>query len=572
VSIEYEVRDMTEKLWEHLEFIYGDQGAEVVAQTHERLRALLLEAKLPPPRHHGERLSQRDAVLITYGDQIRREGEAPLKALGDFLRRRLQGVVSGVHLLPFYPYTSDDGFSVVDYLKVDPTLGDWEDITAIGEDFRLMFDAVVNHVSQASEWFRGFLRDDSRYRDYFIVIDPDTDLSGITRPRTSPLLIPFETPSGTKHVWTTFSSDQIDLNYENPELLLEIVRVLLEYVAKGAEIIRLDAVTYLWKEVGTSGVHHPKTHRVMQLCRSVMDTVAPQVVLLTETNVPHEENVSYFGDGYNEAQMVYNFALLPLVLYSFMNEDAGALGTWAAGLKTPSTETAFFNFLASHDGIGVRPVESILGRQAIMELVERVKAHGGLVSFKTNAGGSQSPYELNINYFDALSLPKGDEPLELQVARFMSAQAIMLSLAGVPGIYVHSLLGSRSFHEGVKRTGHNRAINREKFELEPLEAELDDPESLRYKVFTRFKRLLEVRTREPAFHPQAAQRILQSPKEVFALRRGEGEDSIFCFHNVSAKPRKAALELRAATDLLSGERLKDDVTLEAYGVRWLKPA
>jgi sucrose phosphorylase len=389
----------------------------------------------------------------------------------------------------------------------------------------------------------------------------------VVRPRTTPLLTPFETPSGTKHVWTTFSSDQIDLNYANPAVLVEVVRVLLEYVHQGADIVRLDAVTYLWKEPGHPSVHHPKTHAILKLLRAVVEAAAPHVILLTETNVPHEENVSYFGDGFDEAQLVYNFALPPLVLHSVLEGDARALSAWAKTLKTPSNETWFFNFLASHDGIGVRGVEAILGAEKIARLAAAVTAHGGLVSYKTNSDGSQSPYELNISYFDALSNPKADEPLELQLERFVCAHAVMLSLAGVPGLYVHSLLGSRSFHQGVQASGMKRSINREKFELEALERALADPRSLRARVLARLSRLLEVRRSERAFHPQAPQQVLDTPSEVFAIRRGEG---VLCYHNVSGKALSLPLAASPARDLLTGEVLHGNLPLPPYGVRWLE--
>ena len=161
-------------------------------------------------------------------------------------------MVDDIHLLPFYPYSSDDGFSVIDYKQVNPALGTWDDVARVGQNFHLMFDGVINHISAQSAWFKAFLQDDPKYRDYFIVVEGEPDLSQVVRPRTLPLLTEFTTPSGAKKVWTTFSADQIDLNYANPEVLLDIIDVLLFYVAHGAELIRLDAIAYLWKEIGTT--------------------------------------------------------------------------------------------------------------------------------------------------------------------------------------------------------------------------------------------------------------------------------------------------------------------------------
>lgn len=550
----------------HLQFIYGERAVNLYPKLETILKDF--QANHPTSNKSGQDdvLTQRDIVLITYGDQISTSSEVPLGTLHTFANKYLKNAVTSIHLLPFYPYTSDDGFSVVDYLVVDKNLGDWSHVQAMRQDYHLMFDAVINHVSASGAWFQGFLRDEEPYKNYFIVESPEVDLSGVVRPRTSPLLTKFETPSGTKHVWTTFSADQLDINYDNPEVLLEIIKTLLLYVEKGADIIRLDAVTYLWKEVGTTCVHHPKTHRVLKLFRTMMEEVAPHVVLLTETNVPHEENISYFGNGHDEARMVYNFALPPLTLYTFLKQDSSHLQQWAKSLTTPSDETCFFNFLASHDGIGVRPVESILGGAEIDFLVESVKSHGGLISYKNNSDGSQSPYEMNIVYFDALNNPNGDESLEHQVKRFLAAHSIMVSLAGVPGIYVHSLLGSRSHHEGVKQTGHNRSINREKFRLEKLESELADANGLRGQVLNGLTKFLQIRQREKAFHPQASQEVLQTQKEVFALKRGEG---VYCLHNVSTSVQEVRLPVDTI-DLLTGAEETEKVRLEALQTKWLK--
>jgi sucrose phosphorylase len=508
------------------------------------------------------------AILITYGDQLREPDRAPLRTLAEFCDEQLRGVVSGIHLLPFYPYSSDDGFSVIDYQQVDPALGTWDDVARIGQHFRLMFDGVINHISAQSEWFKAFLRDDPKYRDYFIAVEGDPDLSQVVRPRTLPLLTEFTTPSGVKKVWTTFSADQIDLNYANPDVLLDIIDVLLFYVAHGAELIRLYAIAYLWKEIGTTCIHLPQTHRVIQLLRAILDEVAPHVQLITETNVPHQDNISYFGGGRNEAQLVYNFALPPLTLHTFRTGDASALTRWAAGLTLPSPQTTFFNFLASHDGIGLNPARGLIGETDIAALVDRVVAHGGRVSYKNNPDGSTSPYELNINYFDALSDPNGDEPLSLQIDRFVAAHAIMFSLAGVPGIYFHSLFGSRSWLEGVTQLRYNRAINRQKFDRAEIERELSDPASLRTQVFQRLKHLLQVRSSSDASDPHSPQQVIELPHAIFAVQRG----SVLCLHNVSDQVQRVALaeKWRSARDLLSKRTVEIDVTLQPYEVMWLQ--
>lgn len=566
----------------HLAALYGESAGmltwNALAEILERYRPRLPQQGRPT----GERgrLTQRDALLITYGDMLRQPGIPPLRSLAEFCQEWLPGLISGVHLLPFYPSSSDDGFSVIDYRAVEPALGDWRDIQALGKRFRLMFDAVINHVSASSAWFKGYLEGDSRYREYFITVEGQPDLSRVVRPRALPLLTEFQTRYGPKQVWTTFSADQVDLNYRKPQVLLEIAETLLFYASQGAEFIRLDAIAYLWKEIGTACIHLPQTHRVIQLLRSLLDAVAPHVFLVSETNVPHAENLSYFGDGKNESQMVYNFALPPLVLHSLHSGRSAALSRWASGLRLPSDQVAFFNFLASHDGIGLNPARGLLSQAEIEALVQKTLAHGGLISYKHDPGGLQSAYELNINFFDALNDPQASEPIETQVERFMTAQAIMLSLAGVPGIYFHSLFGSRGWSEGVRLTGRNRTINRQKLDRATFEDELGNPSSLRSQVFSRFSRLLQARAAAGAFAPSSPQQVLECGEAIFGVLRGAGEGSIACLHNLSDRAQKLCLDAlnrfagRAGelTDLARGRPVHltgGEIRLLPYQTLWL---
>ena len=565
------------RLFFYLSFLYGEENG---SRLLERVQRIIDHYRSRISVRNND-LTEKDSILITYGDQITSPGEKPLQTLSRFCTEKLDGAIGGIHILPFYPWTSDDGFSVVDYRQVDPALGDWGDISGMQRDFRLMFDAVINHISSQSDWFQAFLNDDPPYSDYFIVVEDSPDLSKVVRPRALPLLTTFHRPSGEKRVWTTFSDDQIDLNYQNPDVLLEILDILLMYVERGATFIRLDAIAYLWKEIGTSCIHLPQTHRVIQFLRAVLDEVAPHVQLITETNVPHEDNISYFGDGTDEAQLVYNFALPPLVLHTLRVGDACALSKWAKGLTLPSERVTFFNFLASHDGVGLNPVRSILSAEEIDALVEQILEHGGLVSYKHNSDGSQSPYEMNINYFDALSNPDGNESLELQVDRFMAAQAIMLSLVGVPGIYVHSLFGSRNWREGVRLTGRSRTINRQKFDLATFENELANPASLRQPVFQRYLQLLRARRSSSAFHPHGSQQVLDYGDPIFALLRcsPDGSQRVLCLHNVSDQSQHVSGENQHISsdgwvDLITNESILASVDrtliLNPYQTLWLR--
>jgi glucosylglycerate phosphorylase len=517
-------------------------GPELALKVAPRLEVLIEihRGRIPMPADTS--LSQPDSILITYSDQVREAGKSHLRTLREFCERHLRGVVSGIHLLPFHPWSSDDGFSVMDYRAVDPSLGDWDDVEQLGSSFRLMCDGVINHASVQGKWFQAFLRDERPYRGYFLTIEGNPDLSQVVRPRATPLLTIFQTASGEQRIWTTFSADQADLDFRNPDVLLDIFEILMMYAEHGAQFIRLDAVAYLWKEPGTPCIHLPQTHAIIQLLRSVLDEVAPHVRLITETNVPHLINLTYFGDGSNEAQLIYNFALPPLVLHTFRTADSSILSQWASGLDLPSEKTTYINFLASHDGIGLDPVRGILSPTSIKSLAAQTLEHGGLISYKQNTDGTQIPYELNINYFDALSDPSSGEPLTSQIDRFMAAQAIMLSLRGLPGIYFHSLFGSRNWLEGVKATGRKRTINRQKLELVGLDAELSDPNSLRTQVFERYQALLKMRSASTAFHPHGRQKILDMGGAVFSVLRSspKGDRQVLCLQNVTSQKQSAS--------------------------------
>ncbi len=580
-----EKKDMAkDKITELFTGIYGE------TLTRQYLPELLqiLEGFSPPIHQPSTTLDESDAILITYGDALHSQEHSPLGTLGRFLYDRVGDSISTVHLLPFFPYSSDDGFSVIDFTRVDPALGDWKDIQRLGETYDLMFDAVINHISVKSDWFQGFLAGDPTYRKYFITVPEGVDLSAVFRPRALPLLTKFNTSEGVNHVWTTFSSDQVDLNYANPAVLLDVLRILLLFVERGARFIRLDAIAFIWKELGTSCLHLANAHRIVQLFHAVFDALAPYVQIITETNVPHEDNVAYFGDGTNEAQLVYNFSLPPLVLHAFHAGNTRFLSTWAKSLSLPSRQTSFFNFLASHDGIGVTPARGLIPDEDLQALCRKVEDLGGYVSYKTNADGSHSPYELNINFLDALTDPEHpNEPVSVLADRFLASQSIMLALRGVPGIYYHSLIGSRSWAEGVAKTGRKRTINREKLRKSDLLRELGDRQGLRYQVFSGYLEMLNIRRKLPAFSPRGRQEILDMDSPLFSLVRTspDGTQRVLCITNVTgedavkaipgeafsiqAKGASATLLARNATlDTSSGEL--PVIYLGPYGVLWVR--
>ena len=549
----------------HLKVIYKDNFSESLVNR------ILSIAQVHYYTRSG--WNEKDTVLITYGNSIYKSDEAPLLTLHRFLNKRLAGTISCVHILPFFPFTSDDGFSVTDYMQVNPALGAWENITALASDYSVMSDLVINHVSVSHPWFKNYLSDTVPGKGYFIEKDPGADYSQVVRPRSTPLFTCYEVPGGQRKVWTTFSADQADLNFSNPDVLIEMIRILLFYISKGIRIIRLDAIAFLWKSEGTACLHLPETHQTVKLLRDLVDFVSPGTVILTETNVPNLENWSYFGDG-DEAHMVYQFSLPPLLLHALFSGCAKYLNQWALEIPALRANQTFLNYTASHDGIGVRPLEGLLPQKEMDELIAGMIGFGGLVSSKTNPDGSLSPYEINITYLDAL---KGDRngTDEMQENRFICSQTIMMSLQGIPAFYFNSLFGTSNDYEGAGISGRARSINRKQWREEELD-HLLSLDTIHTRIFNELSRLIRIRQGCSAFHPNSLQKILITDERVFAFQRHNPEtgETICCISNLTGK----SIEIRGIQggvkkgyDLISCETsgLSDRIRMNSYQTKWM---
>ncbi|MFK8021544.1 MAG: sugar phosphorylase [Pseudomonadales bacterium] len=533
------------------------------------------------PATHENLWSEKDVVLISYADTIFCEGEKPLATLKTFLDTRLKKFVNSVHILPFFPYSSDDGFSVIDYSSVNESHGDWSHIKAIAEDYKLMSDLVVNHCSSRGLWFQNFVKGLNPGKEYFFTAKKSDDVSKVVRPRSSDLLRETETADGTQYVWCTFSHDQVDFNFRNPALLLEFCQIIRQYLDAGISIFRLDAIAFVWKVIGTSSINLPQTHEIVRLFRTLIEHAKPEAIILTETNIPNKENLDYFGNA-NEAHWVYNFALPPLLLHALLSGNSKHLKHWLMSMPPAQNGTAYLNFIASHDGIGLRPVEGILDDDEQQSLIETMIEFGGRVSWRALADGQTKPYEINISLIDALqgTLSGLDD---FGIERFICAHAIMFALEGVPAVYLHSFVATQNDYERMEHTGHNRAINRHQWNAEELGALLDDKRTSHSRVAKRLGQLLEIRQKQPAFHPNATQFTLQLDAELFGFWRQSSDrrQSIFCISNITSNPVQLQLSQinMILTDpwyeLIGGEvfdDLESSVWLNPYQTVWISNA
>jgi sucrose phosphorylase len=574
------VNTLHQRLVQHLDNIYAE--VELPLTTTELATRLLeimrLDVGCHAPEPYRNLWDQSEITMITYGDSIRKVGETPLRTLHRFLNSHLSDTISSVHVLPFFPWSSDDGFAVINFSSVNESLGDWQDIQSIAYDYRLMADLVINHCSSRSLWFENFRQGKEPGRDYFFTASPEDDLDQVVRPRTSPLLRETETVDGNRYVWCTFSHDQVDFDFRNPKVLEEFTGIIRHYLDHGVRIFRFDAVAFLWKKIGTSCINLPETHEMIRLLRTLVEHAMPEAMIITETNIPNRENLAYFGNA-NEAHAIYNFSLPPLLLNTLVTGNCRYLSQWMMSMPPAQNGTCYFNFIASHDGIGLRPAEGLLDESEIEVLINTMEQFGGRISWRATEDGEQKAYEINISLIDALQ-GTVDGPDEYGLDRFLCAHAIMLALEGIPAFYIHSLLGTHNDDERVEHTNHNRAINRHQWDADRLHAELEDPQSQHHHVFTRLRELIAIRKRQRAFHPNATQFTLHLGGCLFGFWRQsmDRRQSIFCIYNIMAEEQELNLSdinligTDDWHDLVTGEQLSalDQVmTLRPYQVLWI---
>ena len=570
-------QELYSRVSEHLSIIYPDLNTKKLAS--ELIAEMGMGRNIQRPTPHRNHWDQGDAILITYGNTIQSSGELPLVTLSRFLDKYLKRQFTAIHILPFFPFSSDDGFSVIDYSTVNPSLGDWENIESISKKYKLMSDLVINHISSRSRWFENYKNDVTPGKDYFIEGNPSDDFSKVVRPRNSPLLTSVRTKAGIRHVWSTFSGDQIDLNFRNPNVLKEFVSIVRSYLNHGITIFRMDAVPFLWKQKGTSCTNLQPTHEIIKLFHTLIEYYFPSALIVCENNVPSNENLTYFGNA-NEAHVIYNFSLPPLLIYTLLTGRCSHLKNWMMSMPPAQSGTTYLNFIASHDGVGLRPLDGLISDDGIDKLVEKTKQSGGRVTYRKSREGSDKPYELNITLFDLLKSTFDSDEDNYSVERFLCAHSIMFALEGIPAVYIQSIFGSHNDLERLEHTQRNRSINRHIWDEFELEKELSDRQSPHARIFAELKRLLSIRKKQSAFHPNATQYTLHISDDIFAFWRQSinRDQSIFCISNVTATEK--LINLRDINlintdewkDLIGGRlyfNIQEQLSLSPYQVLWI---
>ena len=571
-------RDMT--LQALLDDLYPEDSCSDRLELSSRIMHILRGSSGDPDQTlDNERWCSGDAVLITYADTVVQEGESGLQSLRQLVNRHLRPFAPVIHVLPFLKSTSDGGFAVASHEQLEPRHGDWSDLAALAEGRRLMADLVLNHISASHSWVQQFLRDEEPGRSCVLQASPDPCWDDVVRPRSSSLFTQLSGPEGMRQVWTTFGPDQVDVDWRSPEVLLGFTRLMAQMMRHGVRWLRLDAVGFVWKTPYTSCIHLSQAHRIVEVLRHLLEATCSEGVVVTETNVPEEENLSYLRSG-REAHLAYNFPLPPLLLEAAISGRADLLNRWLCRWPQLPEQTGLFNFTACHDGIGLRALEGLMSERRLLQLLIGCEQRGGLISHRRLSNGDEAPYEINISWWSAMA-DGGIDPAHLQRDRFLMTQLLVLALPGVPAFYLPALLASSNDLGRFRRTGQRRDLNRPQFKAEAVERRLQDPDSDATAVTTALALALQVRQRQPALHPDAEMEVLSEGRsDRVILRRSHQGKTLVAVHNVTASRLSLSLSGLGGlgdivwADCLSGpsEPLSSQLQLEPYAVHWLIPS
>ena len=566
------IKNIDHLIYKKLLFIYRNEKTRFNIKYYSDLILDLIKTFQKDYKFKKEIISEKTLLLISYGDNLKNKNEVPLKTLKNFFEKNLKNCFEILHILPFYPSSSDGGFSVTDHKNVNKDLGTWHDIRSLSNHASIMADLILNHSSIKGKWFNSFIKEKEDYKNFFFTIDDNFDFSKVIRPRDHKLIQIYNYKKKNNKLWCTFSHDQIDLNFKDPLVLIEFIEIVLLLLSKGVTTFRLDAVAFIWKKNGTSCVNLPETHEIVKLLRLIVNYINPHALIVTETNLPRKENLSYFGNN-DEANWIYNFPLPPLILYTFLFEDSSKISGWSKSMPPAQINNAYLNFIASHDGIGMRPAEGILDNIILDKLFKRVEKNGGKFSFR-KVETKNKVYEVNITLFDALKRTDFDKDGIFAVERYIAAHAILLALEGVPAIYFNSLFGTSNDQNAFIKTGIKRNINRFKWDFSDLSKKLKNKNSLENIIYSKILKIISLRQKQIAFHPNATQYTLTLGNKLFGVWRQsiDRSQNIFAITNISSVVRELKLsKINLFENQLWFDLLKPDESLNNLKILKLKP-
>ncbi len=481
-------------------------------------------------------VSEKTTMVICYGDSVYSKNQKNLITFQNFFNKKLTKFIDTIHFLPFYPSSSDSGFAVKDHYKIDNKLGNWSDIKKFSKKKQIMSDIVINHASARGLWFKNFLKEKKPGKDYFLLVNSKFNILKVVRPRDHKLLKEINIFKKKDYLWRTFSDDQIDLNFKNPKVLIRFIKIMVNLIKHGVTIFRLDAIAYLWKESGTKCINLKQTHEIVKILRIVSNSLNIKTLIVSETNLPEKENLSYLGNN-DESNWIYNFTLPPLLIHALLFENGSYLNSWSKKLPQTKIGNSYLNFIASHDGIGMRPLEGILNNKSIKKLLTRLKNNGSKFSYRRINSKKKSVYESNITVFDALKVSDKDKKGLYNYDRYIAAHTIMFSFEGVPGIYFNSLFGKSNDEAKYIITGNNRDVNRYRWNELNILKKMKNENTKEHYIFETFKHLLNIRKKQKAFHPNALRTNINLGNNFFCIKRVslDKKQTILCLTNLTSK-------------------------------------
>ena len=438
-----------------------------------------------------------------------------------------------------------------------------------------MADMVINHSSARGLWFKNFLKKKEPGKDYFLTVNSKFNSSKVVRPRDHKLLKKIKIFKKTDYLWRTFSPDQIDLNFKNPSVLIQFIKIMIHLINNGVTIFRLDAIAYLWKENGSKCINLKQTHEIIKLLRNIINLLNVQTTIITETNLPEKENLSYFGKN-DEANWIYNFSLPPLLIHAFLFENSSYLNKWSKNLPSTKKGNCYLNFIASHDGIGIRPTEGLLNKKVLNNFLKRLKKNGSKFSYRKVQNKTKKVYEANITVFDALKKSDYDKKGKFYLERYISAHAIMISFEGIPAIYFNSIFGTSNDENKFIITGNNRDVNRYRWNLKNISNKLRNHKTKQSIFYNNICSLLDIRRRQKAFHPNASRLNLNLGQKIYGFKRisKDRKQTILCITNLSSKIQKVKFykKNQKMKNLLKSKNntiYKKFITLNPFETIWL---
>ena len=413
--------------------------------------------------------------LITYADRL---GDGSIESLNSLLNGALANLFKGVHLLPFYyPFDGEDaGFDPIDHTSVDKRLGDWSHVKKMGESVDIMADLIVNHMSAQSQQFRDVLEHgrDSQYWPLFLTkqdvftsnddAETDAQIAQVFRPRPTPFFSNYDIAGNeTVPFWTTFTSNQIDIDVESELGKDYLSSILTSFTESNVDLIRLDAAGYAIKRAGTNCFMLDETFAFIEELSKRARSMNMQCLVEIHSHYQTQIDIAARCDS------VYDFALPPLVLHTLFTQDASALAHWLS-----ISPRNCFTVLDTHDGIGIVDVGAngdkpgLLDNEAINALVEQIHANSNGESRKATGAAANNVdlYQVNCTYYDALG--KND-------LSYLLARAIQFFSPGIPQVYYGGLLAADNDMELLAKTNVGRDINRPYLSTKIVEKAVEKP-------------------------------------------------------------------------------------------------